>query len=297
MDSIKKRLVFSHFADWHMLPDAILASLLTEAKENGVKNLVFTDPWITRILRDPRETGFFRRVLKDFSFTDMHAPYGECYDLACAGNGRREDMLKDHQRAMGYASDFGCRTYTIHIGAYDSVFFHKPNSEIRPLALDTLEKLIPFAEKYGLVIAVENAFERSNTPDEVMYYVEKIKHPNLGCCFDSGHALVMNSYPGKGEYGDYMKNQVWSGKVENYCNAFEKMAPAIVTCHLHGNDGFSDQHLPPGNGIENWEILAEKLLNKAPRLISIQSEATVFKNGFALSNVVKRYRKIFPGLA
>ena len=293
---MKKDLIFSYYADWHLLPDAVLESLLAEARELGIKNLVFTDQWITRILNNPQDMGFFRKVLNSFDFTDMHAPFGESYDLSCANNGRRDDMIKDHRRAMGYASDFGCRTYTIHIGAYDSVFFHKPNSEIRPWALDTLEKLIPSAEKYGLVIAVENAFERSNTPDEVMYYVEAVDHPNVGCCFDSGHALVMDSYPGKADYGNYMKNQVWSGKVENYCNAFEKMAPAMVTCHLHDNDGFSDQHMPPGIGIEKWDILAEKLFNKAPRLISIQSEASVFRSGFALSDVVKRYHRIFPTL-
>ena len=293
----KSSLTFSHFCDWHILPDAALKSMLAEIKELGVTNLVFTDPWITRILKNPDAAAFFKRTfLKNFNFFDMHAPYGECFDLACAGNGRREDMIRDHQRAMGYASDFGCRTYTIHIGAYDSVIFHKPNSEIRPLALDALEKLIPTAEKYGLVIAVENAFERSNTPDEVMYYVNAVNHPNVGCCFDSGHALVMDSWQGKGAYSAYMTNQVWSGKVENYSGAFEKMAPAIVTCHLHDNDGYSDQHLPPGGGVEKWDVLAEKILT-APRLMSIQSEAVVLNNGFALSDVVKRYRRIFPELA
>ena len=294
---MNKKLVFSHYADWYSVPDSILRSVLAEAKELGVENLVFTDKWITRILRNPEDMGFFRRVLKNFKFTDMHAPFGESYDLACADRGRRKDMIRDHERALGYAADFGCRTYTIHIGAYDSVFFHKPNSEIRSTALDALEKIIPFAEKYGVVIAVENAFERSNTPDEVMYYVDSVSHPNVGCCFDSGHALVMDSYPGKGAYADYMTDTVWSGKVENYSKAFEKMAPEMVTCHLHDNDGFSDQHLPPENGIEKWDVLADKLLLYAPKLISIQSEATVFQNGFALADIVKRYRKIFPALA
>lgn len=293
-----EKLVFSHFFDWQAIPDALFRSCLNEIYEAGVRNLVFADSWIIRILHEPQDMGMFRHLLQNkFITNDMHAPYGECYDLACADRGRREDMIRDHQRAMGYASDFGCRTYTLHIGAYDSVFFHKPNEEIRPLALDALEKLIPSAEKYGLVIAVENAFERSNTPEEVMYYVNAVDHPNVGCCFDSGHALVMDSYPGKGEYGSYMRDQVWSGKVENFSGALEVMAPAVVTCHLHDNDGFSDQHMPPGIGIEKWDALAEKLLTQAPRLISLQSEAVIFKNGYAPSDVIRRYRKIFPGLA
>ena len=75
------------------------------------------------------------------------------------------------------------------------------------------------------------------------------------------------------------------------------MAPAMVTFHLHDNDGFSDQHLPPGNGIENWEQLAGKLLTLAPKLMSIQSEAMVFCKGLAVTDAVRRFRRIFPDLA
>ena len=291
-------MIFSHFVDWYRIPDEILKSQLKEAKENGVENLVFIDPWICRILRNPQDFGFFKHeLLGKFNFFDMHAPYGECYDLACASQGRRDDVVKDHIRAMGYAADFGCKTYTIHIGAFDSVFFHKPNEEIRPLAVETLEKLIPAAEKYGIILAVENAFERSNTPEEVMYYVNYFNHPNVKCCFDSGHALIMDPHPGNGSYDSYMTDTVWSGKVEIFADAFEVMAPAMVTCHLHDNAGYSDQHLPPGEGVEKWDVLSDKLLNKAPQLLSIQSEAVIFGKGFALADVVKRYRKIFPGLA
>ena len=293
----EKKVEFSFFCDWSRCPDELLTSGFAEFADNGVNNLVFVDPWITRILKEPEFVGKLRYMAKDkVRFLGMHAPYGECFDLACAENGRREALIKDHARAMAYAADFGCRTYTLHIGAYDSVFFHKPNCDVRPLALASLEKLIPYAEKYGVIIAVENAFERSNTPDEVMYYVEQVSHPNVKCCFDSGHALVMDTYPGKGEYDNYMKNDVWSGKVENYSGAFEKMAPAMVTCHLHDNNGFSDQHRIPGDGIEKWDILADKLLNHAPALQSIQTESVIFGCGVSIAATIARFREIFPGL-
>ena len=77
-------------------------------------------------------------------------------------------------------------------------------------------------------------------------------------------------------------------------NAFELMAPRIFTCHLHDNNGYSDQHSVPGNGNVNWEELAEKLLNHAPQLISLQTEAKVFAEGLSFSEIVKRYRKYFP---
>ncbi|MBR7130586.1 MAG: sugar phosphate isomerase/epimerase [Lentisphaeria bacterium] len=289
--------IFSFFCDWKKCPDELLASSFAEILDNGVSNFVFGEIWMERILQEPKFVATLRHLAGNrVKFHDMHAPYGECYDLACPGTGRRDELIKDHIRALAYASDFGCRTYTIHIGAYDSVFFHTPNEVIRPLALESLEKLVPWAEKYGVILAVENAFERSNTPDEVMYYVDYFDHPYVKCCFDSGHALIMDTYPGKGEYGDYMKNDVWSGKVENYTGAFEKMSPLMVTCHLHDNDGFSDQHKIPGDGIEKWDILAGKLLNNAPELLSIQTESVIWGYGISITKTISRFREIFPGL-
>ena len=287
-------LIFSHYCDWYRLPDEALPSCFSLCRDLGMKQLVFIDPWIERILREPKFVSFLRTSMRDrVKFFDMHAPYGECYDLAAMGKGRRDDMIKDHIRGLGYAADFGCRTYTIHVGAYDSVVYQVPNEKLRPLALESLEKLLPYAEKYGIIIAVENAFERSNTPDEVMFYVEYFNHPNLGCCFDSGHANVMKSGKNK-VYGNYMKNVAWWGEVENYDGAFERMAPAMVTCHLHDNDGLSDQHLIPGAGTENWELLAKNLLTKAPKLLSIQSEASVISKEHSLVEVRDLYRKYFP---
>lgn len=297
----ESQLQFSYYFDWHHCPDQLLNSEFAQCRDLGIKKLVFVDKWIERLLQEPK----FAAVLKlaaqsgNISFGDMHAPFGECFDLAAAGCERRNDMIKDHIRALGYASDFGCRTYTIHIGAFDSVFFATPNDDIRKLAVDSLEKLIPYAEKYDIAIAVENAFECSNTPHEVMYYVNYFNHRLVGCCFDNGHANIMAATPGKDRnlYSSYMRNTVWGGEVELCDNAFELMAPRIFTCHLHDNNGYSDQHSVPGNGNVNWEELAEKLLNHAPQLISLQTEAKVFAEGLSFSEIVKRYRKYFPVLA
>ena len=296
----EKSVNFSYYFDWNYYPDALLASGFAQCRDLGIDNLVFTDGWISRILREPQFAATLkRRCTSGIKFADMHAPYGECFDLAATGVERRNDMIKDHIRALGYASDFGCRTYTIHVGAFDSVYFATPNEVLRPLALASLEKLIPYAEKYDIAIAVENAFERSNTPFEVMYYVNYFNHPLVGCCFDSGHANVMAAAPGKdgNMYDAFMRNTTWGGKVELCDNAFELMAAKIVTCHLHDNNGYSDQHQLPDNGTINWPELAAKLPSQTPGLRSLQTEAKVFSDGNSFSEVVKRYRKYFPELA
>ncbi|MCI5778346.1 MAG: sugar phosphate isomerase/epimerase [Lentisphaeria bacterium] len=294
-------IVFSHFYPFEHVDERLLPSIFAEFRDNGVENLVFTDSFSTRLLKSPE---FFQRLKAachdvGVRLREMHAPFGECYDLACESSARRPGLFRDHLTCMRYAAETGSRTYTIHVGAWDSVYLHKPNELIRPLVLEALEQLIPEAEKLDLILALENAFERSNAPTEVMYYVNTVGNAHVGCCFDSGHANVMAARPGKTQeqYGPHMLHTVWQEHIEFCTDAFELMAPAMVTCHLHDNDGFSDQHRMPGDGTVDWADLSEKLRKYAPRLRSIQSEVNTVSRGYSIRALCGKFREIFPGLA
>ena len=119
----------------------MLPQLFGEFKANGVSTLVLTDPWMNRLLKEP----FFFSTLKyaahkqQITLREAHAPYGECFDLCSMSAARRPQMIKDHITCMRYAAELGSKTYTIHIGAWDSVVYNTPNVEIRPYALDTLK--------------------------------------------------------------------------------------------------------------------------------------------------------------
>ena len=129
-----------------------------------------------------------------------------------------------------------------------------------------------------------------------MYYVNAVNSPAVGCCFDSGHANVMAPGKQQAQYGAHM-HRVWQGDVIFYPQAFEKMAPAMVTCHLHDNDGFSDQHMIPGSGTTDWQELTEKLLTRTPRLLSIQSEVNAVSTGTSIRQLSGKFRELLPGLA
>lgn len=291
MDFQERPLAF--YYSWQDVPDAMIPNIMAEFSWNGVENLVFSHSWITRILSEPQLSSILTRHARaqHVNLIEVHAPWGQAFDLCCPDRGRRATLIADHKRAMAYCADSGCKTYTVHIGAYESVFYHTPNAVLRPFAVDTLEQLLPTAEQLNLVIAVENSYERSNTPDEVLYYVNHFNSPWIQCCFDAGHAHLMAPAPGK-ERAKYFEEMdwAWGDKIEEYSDALEHLAPHIATCHLHDNDGYSDAHLLPGRGTIDWKSLIGKL-KKCPRLLSMQTEVTT-SGGLSIGQLVRTFREL-----
>ena len=140
--------------------------------------------------------------------------------------------------------------------------------------METLEKLLPAAEKLGMVIAVENAFEMPNSAKEVMGLVDHFGgDPAIGVCYDTGHAHCMESAPGKdnNKYEPYFPKCWWENGVIWEDHALE------ITCHIHDNNGYGDLHGMPFDGNINWRDLMPRLTS-CPRMIDFQTEIC-FKDG------------------
>ena len=283
-----------YYYSWEAVPDRMIPNIFAEFKANGVEHLVFSHVWATRLLREP---SFFAPLMTmarkaGIRLGAVHAPWGAAFDLNCSDMARRKGLIGDHKTAMGYAADAGCRTYTIHVGAYSWVMEHVPLERLRGLALDTLEKLLPEAEKLGLVIAVENSYEPPNSAAEVAGLVSKFDSPNLGCCFDTGHACLMAPFPGKKreKYFSEIDDAWWNGFAET-ADSFEKMKHSIVTAHLHDNDGYTDAHALPGHGRIDWKKqIAE--LRSCPRLVSLQTEVRTIPAALPVKTLAETFRAI-----
>ena len=262
------------YYSWEHVSDSMIPNIMAEFHWHGVTHLVFCSVWLERILHDVKFWSILTMHARKqrVQLVEAHAPCGQGYDLCCPERGRRPGMIREHKLLMNYCAESGCKTYTMHVGAYESVYCQTPNSILRPLVTDSLEQLLPEAEKLGLVIALENSYERSNTPDVVAGFAEYFNSPWLGCCFDAGHAHIMEPFPGRkrAEYAGEI-TAAWGGHIEEYSGALERMAPSIVTCHLHDNNGYGDTHQLPGTGTVDWNVLIPKI-RKLPRLISMQTE-------------------------
>ena len=261
---------------WTKLTDALYPRIIREYLDWGVDTFVFTDPLVRACLEDKARIGFLKGLCDRFGIRliAMHSPFGPKLDLNVVEPEQRAIMLQTHRRAMEIAADFGSRTYTIHIGAYHYVTHHTPIDELRPLAIQTLEQLLPTAEKLGLVIAVENSFEPTNAAREVLAVIDPfLGSPAIGVCYDTGHARIMTPYPWKRRenYPDYQLNRNWWEGFREEPDALAKLQPHVVTCHIHDNTGYADLHAMPFDGTIDWDALIPQL-HACPRMLEFQTE-------------------------
>lgn len=270
----------SHFFDFLTYPENRWDILFGEFEACGATHLTIAAPEAEQMLSRPAVLKKFRLLGEKYhlQFHDAHGLHGydQAWDLNVEDRERREVMLELHKLCIRILASLGVKTYTMHIGAqrcYQGLWFGR-ETILRELALDSLEKLLPTAEKEGVIIAIENSFEPANTPEELMYYLDRISSPALGVCFDAGHAAMMSDETvprDRDENDDPERKSAWRGHLRFQHDALGTLSPWIVTAHLHDNDGHHDLHNLIFSGVSDWKKNIDGL-RKCPKLLSIQNE-------------------------
>lgn len=101
------------------------------------------------------------------------------------------------------------------------------------LGLDRIKRLVEFAERKNVNIAIENI----RHPELLDYIFPSIHSSRLGFCYDSGHE---NCYT-------------------HGTDLLRKYGSRLMALHLHDNDGTDDYHQLPGDGTIHWDTLMKKL--------------------------------------
>ena len=287
----------SYFFYWHKLPVDAHESFMWEWAENGAGFL--TLPW--QLLKQFHQGIVSAKDLAEkaarcgLRIINAHAPYGKGYCINPAEEDCRREQLAAQQECMRIAADLGARTYTLHLES--SPYGENPLDleHLARLSSDSaarsLEMLLPLAEKLELILAVENCFSPYNTADQVIDCISRFDSPWIGCCYDAGHANLMTSGKDASRYSPYVRYYFWRDKIVPEDHTLEKLAPHIVTCHLHDNNGFSDQHGLPGTGCIDWESLMPRLA-KCPRIRSLQSEVDLFAHRIPVSRVCRIFNEL-----
>lgn len=285
--------MISHFYQWQNFSDGEYPALMREFVRCGAEAIVFGHLWARRAVEEKTFAGTVLRMAREagLEITDAHADFGRGYSLNTPEPELRAHMLECHARIMEILAEAGGKTITIHIGTCDPGY---DREQLRGFTLKSLETLLPAAERLGVTVAIENTLEPGvNSAEELLFYWNALKHPNLGFCFDSGHANFLDDSEGKIFPPETLEwlNRASFGKFEFQHNTLEKMLPQIVTVHLHDNDGTGDQHKLPWTGTVDWETLM-KQLRGAPRLATLQNEVNAVAYGHSIEQLCRTFDRI-----
>ena len=171
-----------------------------------------------------------------------HAPFNRYRQY------RDEDFPVYYRRLFEASKILGAKYVVVHADEYRTVSGRYDYDEILNFTYDYLAPFVEYAEKNGMIVAVENVFEDktrhcpqiggrsrfTSTAEELKAVIEKFNTPSVACCWDFGHA--------KCAFGK-----------EGMLDAMKKLGKYIVCTHVHDNYYEKDLHLMPFTGDTLWE--------------------------------------------
>ncbi len=188
-----------------------------------------------------REIGALYRA-RGVDIPTFHLPYStfashdhsQEYDLTSFREEVRKVAVEHTRRWMERAALLGSAIAVLHPTGNWIAPVADNASDFQRTLDKSLKELLPVAETLGLTLALENLHSGvyGSRPEHVRYFAEVFRHPRLGFCLDTGHALMMGP--------------------DTLPALLTLMMPRLVAYHLHDNDGTTDAHWLPGKGKLNW---------------------------------------------
>ena len=271
--------------------------LMAELADAGVKHLVLSVGLINQIMQDASQLTAIERDMKNagLDFVDAHSPFCLEADMSLLETSQRRIMITRHKLALEIAGYFHTANITMHVGhnqPMPDVPF--PMQTHVAMVTDALGQLLPLAEELQISISIENIWTPLNTPEQLLAWKKMFPTDALGFCYDAGHANLMSNSGKSFTAGDAAVSWQYhsTGTPPWDDHILDKMQSDVVTCHLHDNSGYGDEHIMPGTGTIKWKELAAKILT-APRLMSVQTEVTMFRDGNSVKKLVDTFNSIF----
>ena len=185
-------------------------------------------------------------------FHSMHSPIymsndfrsgGQPLNIVDTDKRNRIDAMDEIKRAIEVAEYAPFRFLVQHVGRSDE----SDDPRKFEAALSSIEHLRAFARQLGVSLLVENIPNDLSTPERLQELLKALHYPDLGICFDTGHAHLMSSVH----------------------QAYGVLQDRILSTHVHDNQRDRDSHLWPGAGTIDWSQTMQSLQSAphAPALL------------------------------
>jgi len=195
--------------------------------------------------------------------TTIHAPFMDL-NPGAIDSSIREATRNRIRQVMCAAELLRPRVIVVHPG-YDDLHYGDNSLVWLKNSIEFWREFVPQARELGTILAVENIFEKE--PSTIKALLDAIDDPSFRHCFDVGHWNMFKT----------VTMEEW----------FSELGPYIAECHIHDNNGRSDEHLPVGEGSIDFAGFFPLLTSYAPEAIwTIEAHSTE-RLQRALSNIEK----------
>lgn len=159
---------------------------------------------------------------------NFHVPYRRCADLWSDDADARHSVVKEH---VGWVRDCGrhdVARMVMHVSLGSGT--PPPNAH----GTDSIRRILDAGYDENVEISIEN----TRSPAHVAYLLENIEAPLLTLCYDSSHDRLYSPEP---------------------LELLERFSHRLGATHLSDTDGKLDRHWLPGEGVVDFDALANRL--------------------------------------
>ncbi|MBE6606062.1 MAG: sugar phosphate isomerase/epimerase [Ruminococcaceae bacterium] len=184
---------------------------------------------------DAHDENFYKRIRqyaneKGVAFEQTHAPFDPTFLDEEKTKRRFEEIVKSMKHSFLLGAKMvvvhPCRHLDCNKGKHEYELMFEYNYSF-------YKKLIPYAEEYGVKVAIENNPQSvTKSPEGLIELMKALNNKAFTVCYDVGHANICAQDPAE---------------------MARKLGSLIGCIHVHDNDGIHDNHTLPYQGIIDWE--------------------------------------------
>lgn len=189
---------------------------------------------------DAHSPAFYREIKayaadRGIGFYQTHAPFLAGYpDMET-----RQQHVEKVIKGLYHSSLLGAEMVTVHPCKFLDANGQWNNDAILEYNLRYYKNLIPYAEEYGVKIAIENIHSHiTKTPEVLLWLLDALDNEVFTVCCDVGHDQIAGNDPAQ---------------------TIRKLGSRIGCTHIHDNDGTHDTHTLPYYGVIDWEKVMQAL--------------------------------------
>jgi sugar phosphate isomerase/epimerase len=190
---------------------------------------------------DEEEVSRAARRLRELSMEpySFHAPFAPDLDITSMVEGDRRRALDEIHHAARAAALLGVKYFVLHPGPETGAIPTSERLARMHNAVEVLDRVVESCRELGIQLVLENMLPHlfSGPVRDLLWLLGALDTSEVGICLDTGHAKLA---------GDL-------------ATVVHKLSGHLWALHASDTHGERDDHLPPGDGVVDWERLLRQL--------------------------------------